>query len=90
VAIIQRMMSDAFSSRKLERATYDSVFDMDKDPNGEIASFQLGGPTTTAMNATCFTCHQPQNGWTVSVASVGFALGLWGGDIVAWTSGAVE
>lgn len=55
-------------------------FDTDKDPNGEIATFQPGGPTITAMNAffqnlgtnqrTCFTCHQPQNGWTVSVASV--------------------
>ncbi|MGH6834955.1 MAG: hypothetical protein ACREC9_05235 [Methylocella sp.] len=52
----------------------------DDDPSGQIATFQPGGPTFTATNAffqnlgtngrTCFTCHQPQEGWTVSAAGV--------------------
>jgi cytochrome c peroxidase len=55
-------------------------FDRDIDPQGAIATFQPGGATFTANNAffqnlgtngrTCFTCHQPQNGWSVSAASV--------------------
>jgi hypothetical protein len=55
-------------------------FDQNNDPSGKIATFQPGGPTTTALNAffqnlgtngrTCFSCHQPQTGWTVSAASV--------------------
>jgi hypothetical protein len=50
------------------------------DPSGLIATFQPSGPTVTSQNAffanlgtngrTCFSCHQPQNGWTVSAASV--------------------
>ena len=50
------------------------------DPSGLIATVQPGGPTETSQNAffenlgtndrTCFTCHQPQTGWTVSAASV--------------------
>jgi cytochrome c peroxidase len=56
------------------------VFAQHADPSGKIATFQPGGPTTTALNAffqdlgtngrSCFTCHQPQTGWTVSAASV--------------------
>src|SRR5947209_8512303 len=52
----------------------------DDDPSGAIATFQPGGATFTANNAffqdlgtngrTCFTCHQPQNGWSVSAATV--------------------
>ena len=55
-------------------------FEEQSDPGGLIATFQPGGPTTTATNAffqnlgtngrTCFTCHQPETGWTVSAASV--------------------
>jgi cytochrome c peroxidase len=55
-------------------------FEEQGDPSGKIATLQPGGPTTTALNAffqnlgtngrTCFTCHQPQTGWTVSAASV--------------------
>ena len=55
-------------------------FEPDPDPSGAIATFQPGGATFTANNAffqnlgtngrTCFTCHQPQNGWGVSAASV--------------------
>jgi cytochrome c peroxidase len=55
-------------------------FEVDDDPSGKIATFQPDGSTFTPMNAffqnlgtndrTCFTCHQPQNSWTVSSASV--------------------
>jgi cytochrome c peroxidase len=55
-------------------------FETNIDPSGAIATFQPGGATFTANNAffqnlgtngrTCFTCHQPQNGWSVSAASV--------------------
>jgi cytochrome c peroxidase len=43
-------------------------------------TFQPGGATVTPQNPvfsnlgtngrTCFSCHQPQDGWTVSAASV--------------------
>jgi cytochrome c peroxidase len=55
-------------------------FEVDNDPSGKIATFQPGGPTSTTFNAffqnlgtngrTCFSCHQPQEGWTVSSAGV--------------------
>lgn len=50
--------------------------EIDRDPSGSVASFQPNGPTITAKNAffanlgsngrTCFTCHQPQDGWALS------------------------
>ena len=53
---------------------------MDADPSGIISTYQPGGATLTSGNSffqslgtngrTCFTCHQPQNGWTVSAQSV--------------------
>ena len=55
-------------------------FRVDQDPKGVIASFQPNGATFTANNAffkdmgtngrTCFTCHQPQNGWGISAKDV--------------------
>jgi hypothetical protein len=55
-------------------------FEIDRDPAGAIATFQPGGATFPANNPffqnlgtngrTCFTCHQPQSGWTVSAAGV--------------------
>jgi cytochrome c peroxidase len=55
-------------------------FATDFDPAGAIATFQPGGATFTANNAffqdlgtngsTCFSCHQPQSGWSVSAAGV--------------------
>ena len=55
-------------------------FIVDRDPKGAIASFQPNGATVTSNNAffkdmgtngrTCFTCHQPQNGWSVSARDV--------------------
>jgi hypothetical protein len=55
-------------------------FAIDFDPSGQIATQQMHGATPTARNPffqslgtndrTCFTCHQPQTGWSVSAASV--------------------
>lgn len=55
-------------------------FRVDLDPNGAIASFQPNGATITSNNAffkdmgtngrTCFTCHQPQSGWTITPGGV--------------------
>lgn len=52
----------------------------DRDDSGEIGTFQPGGATFTANNAffqdlgtngrTCFTCHQPQQGWSVSATDI--------------------
>src|SRR6266571_5075286 len=52
--------------------------EIDDDPIGRIGTFQRLA-TFTANNAffqnlgtngrTCFTCHQPQNGWTISAAN---------------------
>lgn len=51
-------------------------FEQDPDPSGVIATFQPSGPTETDKSAffqnlgtngrTCFTCHQPEDGWTLS------------------------
>src|SRR6516165_1191053 len=50
----------------------------DADPSGMISTYQPGGSTPTSNSffqdlgtngRTCFTCHQPQTGWTVSAAS---------------------
>ena len=50
--------------------------EIDRDPGGAIATFQPNGATITAKNgffqnlgtngSTCFTCHQPQDGWSLS------------------------
>ena len=55
-------------------------FEADADPSGEIATQQAHGVTPTKTNPffqslgtndrSCFTCHQPETGWTVSAASV--------------------
>ncbi len=49
------------------------------DPTGRISTFQSARETVTADNPffqnlgtndrTCFTCHQPETGWTISAAS---------------------
>jgi cytochrome c peroxidase len=51
-----------------------------QDPSGRIGSLNVSGPTETATNEffedlgsngrTCFSCHQPANGWGVSAASI--------------------
>jgi cytochrome c peroxidase len=55
-------------------------FQIDKDLTGAVATFQPTGATFPANNPffqnlgtngrSCFTCHQPQTGWTVSAAGV--------------------
>jgi hypothetical protein len=50
--------------------------EIDPDSSGVIATFQPNGPTLTAKNAffqnlgangrTCFTCHQPEDAWSIS------------------------
>jgi cytochrome c peroxidase len=52
----------------------------DDDPDGGISTFMPGGSVITSTNAffqdlgsngrTCFSCHQPQSGWGMSVRSV--------------------
>ena len=54
--------------------------EVDPDASGSIATQQPHGVTPTKTNPffqslgtndrSCFTCHQPQTGWTVSAASV--------------------
>src|SRR5262245_58750586 len=53
---------------------------IDPDPTGLIATYQPGGATPTSESPffqnlgtndpTCFTCQQPQSGWTVSAQGV--------------------
>ncbi len=64
-------------------------FSFDPDPSGAVSTFQPGGATFTFNNAffqnlgtndrTCFTCHQPQSGWTVSAAGVAQRFAASGG-----------
>ncbi len=81
IAHAQQMRSFKDTDTGVQRAPSTiPVFAQHEDPGGKIASFQPGGPTTPALNAffqnlgtngrTCFSCHQPQTGWTVSAASV--------------------
>jgi len=54
-------------------------FGVDQDDSGRIATYQPSGITRAGGNPffqnigtngrTCFTCHQPQDGWTISAAS---------------------
>ena len=81
IAHAQRMRA-FFDRNSNQQATPPIIpsFETDTDPSGSIATTQLGGATQTSQNAffanlgtnnrTCFTCHQPQTGWTVSAASV--------------------
>src|SRR5215472_5511349 len=55
-------------------------FSISADPSGLLGSVSANGTTITSDNAffqnlgtngrTCFSCHQPEYGWTVSAASV--------------------
>ncbi len=54
--------------------------ELDFDASGLVQTYQPAGPTLTRTNAffqnlgtngrTCFSCHQPQQGWTVSALGV--------------------
>jgi hypothetical protein len=64
-------------------------FEVNPDPAGAVATFQPGGATFTFNSAffqnlgtngrTCFSCHQPQSGWTVSAAGVAARFAQSGG-----------
>jgi cytochrome c peroxidase len=81
IAHAQRMRA-FFDRNNGQQATPPVIprFEIDADPFGSIATLQPGGATQTSQDAffanlgtnerTCFSCHQPQNGWTVSAASV--------------------
>ena len=54
------------------------VFSTAPDPSGLVATYQPAGPTDTGNaffqsigtnGRSCFTCHRPENGWTISAAS---------------------
>jgi cytochrome c peroxidase len=65
-------------------------FEANLDPSGAIATFQPNGATFTFNNAffqdlgtngrTCFTCHQPQSGWSVSAAGIAERFAASGGS----------
>ena len=52
--------------------------EVDADPSGKVATYQPGGSTRTANapffqnlgtnGRTCFSCHQPQDGWSLSAS----------------------
>jgi len=73
-----RMFSDVAQSTQATPPIIPKL-EVDPDPTGRVATFTPGVATITANNAffrnmgtngrTCFTCHQPQTGWTISAAS---------------------
>ncbi len=66
------------------------MFELNIDPSGAVGTFQPNGATITSNNAffqnlgtngrTCFTCHQPETGWSISSASVQARFLLSGGN----------
>jgi len=66
------------------------MLERDLDPSGAIGTFQPNGATITSNNAffqnlgtnnrTCFTCHQPKDGWGISAASVKVRFAQSGGS----------
>ena len=77
-ALKMRMFSDVGQSTQATPPIIPKL-EVDPDPTGRVATFTPGVATITANNAffknmgtngrTCFTCHQPQTGWTISAAS---------------------
>lgn len=76
-----RQAADEFRQTQAQRTPPEiPAFELDRDATGLIATFQPGGAAETENNPffqslgtngrTCFTCHQPQTGWTISAASV--------------------
>jgi hypothetical protein len=73
-----RMFKDADQGSQATPPTIPK-HDVDADPSGRVATFTPGVATITANNPffqnlgtngrTCFTCHQPQTGWTISASS---------------------
>ena len=76
-------MQRLFPDRKRSTQTTPRLIpklEIDQDPSGAVETVQPNGPTLTAKNAffsdlgtngrTCFTCHEPQDGWTISADHV--------------------
>jgi len=76
-------MRNSFTRRDVDESSQAAPgniprLEIHSDASGRVATFQPGGPTDTGQNAffqnlgtngrTCFTCHQPQDGWTISAA----------------------
>jgi cytochrome c peroxidase len=72
---MQRLFPD-FGGNTQSAPRFILPLEIDPDPGGAIASFQPGGLTNTVFNPffqnlgtngrTCFTCHQPGDGWSLS------------------------
>jgi len=81
ISHLQRMRHDkAAEATKQVTPRAIPLLGVNDDPSGEIGTVQPAGPTTTAGNAffqdmgtngrTCFSCHQPQDGWGISASGV--------------------
>jgi cytochrome c peroxidase len=66
-------------------------YELDRNESGAIGTYQPNGPTRTSQNPffqslgsndrTCFTCHQPADGWGVSAEDVRARFDAsWGSD----------
>jgi hypothetical protein len=77
-------MRNSFTGRDVDKSSQAAPENVPKleihsDASGRVATFQPGGPTDPGQNAffqnlgtngrTCFSCHQPQDSWTISAAS---------------------
>ena len=77
-------MRNSFTRRDVDESSQAAPgnipsLEIHSDATGRVATFQPGGPTDTGQNGffqnlgtngrTCFTCHQPQDGWTISAGS---------------------
>jgi hypothetical protein len=79
-----RKMHNLFTHHDVDRSSQPAPtvipkLKMDSDASGRVETFQPGGATSTGENPffqnlgtngrTCFSCHQPQDGWSISAAS---------------------
>jgi cytochrome c peroxidase len=77
-------MRNSFTRRDFDQSSQTAPgnipsLEIHSDASGRVATFQPGGATDTGQNAffqnlgtngrTCFSCHQPQDAWTISAAS---------------------
>jgi hypothetical protein len=81
ISHLQRMRHDR-NAEGTKQATPKVIpqLGVDRDNSGAISTLQSTGSTTTAGNAffqnigsnnrTCFSCHQPGDGWGISASSV--------------------
>src|SRR5215469_17849382 len=88
-SVLAQDLDDFRHSQEQRTPPFIRAFELDRDATGAIASFQPGGATDTDDNPffqnlgtngrTCFTCHQPQTGWTISAASARARFAATGG-----------